>query len=266
MADIRYDVAGPVATITLDRPEKLNAFTHDTVRELRAAVAEATADTRVVGIVVTGAGRGFCAGLDAAVLGTTTAAGSAGRPAVDPAEVPGLFTWLLAVDKPVIAAVNGVAAGGGFVLAVMADLRFASPAASFTTVFSKRGLIAEHGTTWVLPRLVGHGRALDLLWSSRRVDAAEAHRVGLVEHLTGDDDLLEQAHAYVADLAENVSPASMRDTKRLVYRQWSLAYEQALRETEEVQWQAMDRPDAAEGARALIERRPAAFARLGREG
>lgn len=266
MGDIRYDVTDPVATITLDRPEKLNAFTFETLAEIRAAVAEAEADPRVVGIVVTGAGRGFCAGLDAAALAATATGGSATRPDVDPAEVPGIFTWLLAVDKPVIAAVNGVAAGGGFVLAVMADLRFASPAASFTSVFSKRGLISEHGTTWVLPRLVGHGRALDLLWSSRKVDGAEAHRMGLVEHLTGDDDLLEQAHAYVADLAANVSPASLRDTKRLVYRQWALDHEQALRETEEVQWQAMDRPDAAEGARSLLERRAPSFARLGREG
>jgi enoyl-CoA hydratase/carnithine racemase len=266
VGDIRYDVTDPVATITLDRPEKLNAFTFDTLLEVRAAVAEAEADPRVVGIVVTGAGRGFCAGLDAAALGATAAGGSAGRPDVDPDEVPGIFTWLLAVDKPVIAAVNGVAAGGGFVLAVMADLRFASPAASFTSVFSKRGLIAEHGTTWVLPRLVGHGRALDLLWSSRRVDGAEAHRIGLVEHLTGEDDLLEQAHAYVADLAANVSPASMRDSKRLVYRHWAAAYQQALRETDDAQWEAMDRSDVVEGSRALLERRPASFARLGRKG
>ena len=131
--------------------------------------------------------------------------------------MPGLFTWLLSIPKPVIAAVNGVAAGGGFVLAVMSDLRIASTAGSLTTIFSKRGLIAEHGTTWILPRLVGAGAALDLLWSSRKIDAAEAHRIGLVQQVVEPDALLAAARQYIVDLAENVSPASLADTKRLVY-------------------------------------------------
>lgn len=103
--------------------------------------------------MITGAGRGFCSGLDAGVLAEATAAGSGAKPVTD--DVPGLFTWLLSIPKPVIAAVNGVAAGGGFVLAAMSDLRIASNAATFTTIFSKRGLVAEHGTSWIVPRLVG---------------------------------------------------------------------------------------------------------------
>ena len=165
-----------------------------------------------------------------------------------------------------IAAVNGVAAGGGFVLTVMSDVRIASTAATFTTIFSKRGLIAEHGTTWIVPRLVGAGNALDLLWTSRRIDAAEAHRMGLVQHLCEPDDLLATARQYVVDLAEQVSPASLRDTKRLVYRHLGIGYEDALEETEVVQYEALDRIDAKEGSMALLEKRAPAFPRLGAEG
>jgi len=261
VTEIRCEIDDPVALITLDRPDKLNALTYPMLAEFRAAVERASNDPAVVGIIVTGEGRGFCSGLDASVLGETTTAGSSSRPKTD--DVPGLFTWLLSVPKPVIAAVNGVAAGGGFVLAVMADIRIASTAGSFTSIFSKRGLIAEHGTTWIVPRLVGAGAALDLLWTSRKIDAHEAHRVGLVHSVVEPDELLGAARAYVVDLAENVSPASLADTKRLVYRHLGVGYEDALRETDEVQYAALDRVDAKEGAAALLEKRAASFPRLG---
>jgi enoyl-CoA hydratase/carnithine racemase len=266
---VGYEVDDPVAVITLNRPEKLNALTYPMLKAFRSAVDAAEADRRVVGIVITGAGRGFCAGLDAEVLKATTSPGGrsvaeGGAPAPSD-EVPGLFTYLLAVGKPVIAAVNGPAAGGGFVLAVMSDIRFASTAGSFTTVFSKRGLISEHGTSWILPRLLGAGRALDLLWSSRKVDAAEALRLGLVEDVVEPDDLLARARRYVVELAEVASPGSLRDTKRLVYAHLGIGYPDALREADRVQWEAIARPDALEGALSLIERRPPNFARIGAE-
>ncbi len=264
MSEIRYEVDDPVATITLDRPDKLNALTMGMLRELREAVDAAAGDPRVVGIVITGAGRGFCSGLDAAVLGATATAGSSSRQRTD--EVPGMFTWLLEVPKLIIAAVNGVAAGGGFVLATMADIRICSTAGSFVTIFSKRGLIAEHGMTWALPRLIGTGAALDLLWSSRKIDAAEAHRLGLVQAVVEPDDLLAAAHRYVGDLAANVSPASMADTKRLVYRHAGIGYPEALEEVDEVQYGALDRIDAKEGAAALLEKRAPAFPRLASPG
>ena len=263
-AGIVYEVEDPVATIRLDRPERLNAFTHETLAALREAVDAAASDSAVVGIIVTGTGRGFCAGLDAAALAETTSRGSAARDTDAPASdtVPGLFTYLLDVPKPVVAAVNGVAAGGGLVLAAMCDVRFASTEASFTTVFSKRGLIAEHGTSWILPRLLGPGRALELLWSSRRIDAEEALRIGLVEFLTEPDRLLERATGFVRELAENISPASMRDTKRLVYRHLGVGYPEALREADAVQWESLDRVDAKEGVQSFLERRPPRFPRL----
>jgi enoyl-CoA hydratase/carnithine racemase len=263
VTEIRYEVDDPVALITLDRPDKLNALTHPMLGAFREAVTAATADPAVVGIVVTGEGRGFCSGLDASVLGQTTTAGSSSRPTTTADDVPGMFTWLLAIPKPIIAAVNGVAAGGGFVLAVMADIRIASTAGSFTSIFSKRGLIAEHGTTWIVPRLVGAGAALDLLWTSRKIDAHEAYRIGLVQQVVEPDDLVAAARRYVVDLAENVSPASIADTKRLVYRDLGVGYEDALREIDEVQYAALDRIDAKEGAAALLEKRGPSFPRLG---
>ncbi|HYD10058.1 MAG TPA: enoyl-CoA hydratase-related protein [Acidimicrobiales bacterium] len=263
-SEISYEVDDPVAVITLRRPDALNALTYPMLAELREAVTSAEADTRVVGIVVTGEGRGFCSGLDASVLQQTATTGSSGRQDTGK-ETPGLFTWLLSVGKPIIAAQNGVAAGGGFVLAAMADLRFASTDAWFTTVFSKRGLIAEHGMTWILPRIVGSGRALDLLWSSRKVDAEEGYRMGFFDRVVAPDELLPAAMQYVRDLAEQVSPASLQDTKRLVYRHLGMGYDEALREADLATWAAMDRIDAKEGAMALLERRPAQFPRVGEQ-
>ena len=214
---IHYEVTDPVAVITLNRPEVLNAFHYPMLDEIRAAVTEAVADPAVVGIVVTGEGRGFCAGLDASVLAKTTEGGSGGRPPVDEHVLPGLFSYFTQQPKPIVAAVNGVTAGGGFVLATMCDLRFASTDAAFTAVFTKRGLIAEHGTTWILPRLIGTGAALDLLWSSRKIGAEEALQLGLVQRVVAPDELLPLATGYVADLAANVAPKALADTKRLVY-------------------------------------------------
>jgi enoyl-CoA hydratase/carnithine racemase len=265
---VAVTVDDPVAVIRLDRPATLNALTYPMLGAFRRAVDAAAADRRVVGIVVTGTGRGFCSGLDASVLQQTVGAGSASMgsaPAPGRDEVPGLFSYLLAVPKPVIAAVNGVAAGGGLVLAALCDIRIAGPSASFTTIFSRRGLAAEHGTSWILPRLLGPGHALDLLWTSRRIDAAEAHRIGLVERLS-EGDPVEAAVAYVRELADTVSPASLADAKPLVYAHLGTDYPEALFEIDAVTRAALDRPDAREGAAALIEKRAPRFERLGADG
>jgi enoyl-CoA hydratase/carnithine racemase len=260
---IRYEVTDPVATITLNRPEVLNAFHYPMLAEIRAAIEAASADQRVVATIVTGEGRGFCAGLDASVLAATTEGRTEGRPAISDDELPGLFSYFTQQPKPIIAAVNGVTAGGGFVLATMCDLRFASTQAAFTVVFSKRGLVAEHGSTWLLPRQVGIGAALDLLWSSRKIDAAESLRIGLVQHVVEPDQLLSTAAAYIADLAANVSPASLADTKRMVYAHSGMELRPSLLDADAATWAAVGRSDAREGARSLLERRPPTFDRLG---
>ena len=175
-----------------------------------------------------------------------------------------MFSYFLRVPKPIIAAVNGVAAGGGFVLAALCDLRFASSAASFTSIFTKRGLVAEHGISWTVPRLIGTGRALDLFWTSRRIDAAEAARIGLVEFVVEPAELVDAASRYVAELAATVSPEALADTKRMVYAHFGEGYTTALPDADETAWRAVARPDAREGAQALLEKRAAKFARLGK--
>src|SRR3954451_10173746 len=164
----------------------MKAFTFPMIRAIGEAVDAATDDPAVGAIVITGLGRAFSAGLDMTTL-SNTADGQRDTRQPPRSERPPRFASLLAAPKPVVAAVNGVAAGGGMVLAMMCDLRFAADTASFTTAFSKRGLIAEHGTAWLLPRLLGTSRALDLLWSARRIDAAEAYRMGFVDRVTPAD-------------------------------------------------------------------------------
>ena len=235
-----------VTRVVMNRPETLNALTYPMLAAFREAVDAAVTDTRVVGIVVTGEGRGFCSGLDASVLQATATAGSSTRPKASN-DVPGLFTWLLRVPKPVISAVNGVAAGGGFVLTAMSDIRIASTAGSFTTIFSKRGLIAEHGMTWLVPRLLGIGNALDLLWTSRLFSAARqgSLRVAAERHRA----LATGAARCVSDRSPRRATCSDGGRSR---RQSS------------VRRAAKPRPpQRAAGAAALIEKRGPSFPRLG---
>ncbi|MGF1598977.1 MAG: enoyl-CoA hydratase-related protein [Acidimicrobiales bacterium] len=260
MSEIVYEVEDPVATITLNRPERLNAMTSSLFRSFREAVDEAAADPAVVGIVITGAGRAFSAGLDTDALAAIAEAGASDDRA-EPGVRKGLFSYLTQVPKPVIAAVNGVAAGGGYVLATMCDLRFGGPDTRFTTVFSKRGLVAEHGVTWTTPRLVGLGNALDLLWSSRMVDADEAYRLGLLEYLVADP--LGGAQSYVRNLATTVSPVTMADTKRMVWDHAGRNVDDSLDDMWEVVMGQFQRPDVAEGVDSFLEKRPPDFSRLG---
>lgn len=264
--DIEYELAGSAAIIRLNRPETLNAFTHKTLEEIRHAVDTAAANPQVVGIVITGNGRGFSSGLDSSVLASVTSGEtqphSAG-PKED--ELPGIFSYLLRVPKPVIAAINGVAAGGGLILALMSDIRIASTTAAFTTVFLKRGLIAEHGSSWILPRLVGIGRALDLLWMSDKISAQEALQLGLIEKLAEPENLVADAVAYVERLAVTSAPAAIAETKKLVYAHLGTSYEEALKQADDSTNRFVVRDDAREGAMALLEKRAPNFERLGKK-
>jgi enoyl-CoA hydratase/carnithine racemase len=260
-SNVEYEVRESAAIVRLNRPARLNAFTFQMIAEIRAVVDRAANDDHAIGIVITGTGRAFSAGLDTGDL-ARSASGEAPRAEPGPNELPALFGYLLRIPKPVIAAVNGVTAGGGFVLAMMCDLRFASSEATFTTAFSKRGLIAEHGTSWLLPRIVGNSRALDLLWSSRRFDAAEALRIGFVDRVVEPARLMDAACGYLRELATNVSPRSLAVMKSQIYRHWSLGLEPALRDTDALMTEALAHPDATEGVASFVERRPPRFARL----
>jgi len=226
-----YHVVNRVATITLNRPEKLNAWTATMENEVRASVDEAERDDNVRVIVLTGAGRGFCAGADMSLLSSVAAQGlseevraRASRPSGTTGDGGGLrpdfqkkFSYFLATGKPILAALNGPTVGLGLVIALYCDLRLASDAARFSTTFAQRGLIAEYGMAWMLPRIVGLPNALDLLLSARQVSAAEALHMGLVNQVFAQGDFLTRVEEYAADLASRVSPRSLRVIKRQVY-------------------------------------------------
>lgn len=223
---ILYSVEHGVATVTLNRPHKLNAWTHRMAAELREAMRLADADDAVRVIVLTGAGRGFCAGADMDLLGGIGAAagheddGVPRLPPYDPesrADFHGPFSYFPAVSKPVLCALNGVAAGLGFVYPLYCDIRFASADAYFLSGFSRRGAIAEHGCAWLLSKLVGMANAFDLMYSGRKVSADEAQRMGLVNRVVSADGLMAETMAYAGMLATEVSPRALRVMKRQIW-------------------------------------------------
>jgi enoyl-CoA hydratase/carnithine racemase len=270
---ILYEVADPVATITLNRPEFLNAWTSRMAAEVKHAVARAEEDPQVVAIVITGAGRGFCAGADLKGLKSISEGGGldevpaelAGADPGDPEageDFRGAYTYLLSVRKPVIAAINGPVAGMAVPIVLCADMRFASERAIFTTAFSQRGLVAEWGIAWLLPRLVGPAHALDLLFSSRRVDADEACRLGLVNRVLPHDELLGFVNDYVGALGTSCSPSSMMIMKRQVYQQLSAALGPSEKDAVRLMVESFKRPDFREGVMSFLEKRPPKFKRI----
>jgi enoyl-CoA hydratase/carnithine racemase len=267
---ILYEVAEPLATLTLNRPERLNAFTTRMGEEIKHAVARAETDPAVVAIVLTGAGRGFCAGADMDDLRSISAGRRGGARAELPADpgdpqvqrFRGPYAWLASVRKPVIAAVNGPVAGMAYAMILYCDLRFASERSLFTTAFSRRGLIAEWGIGWTLPRLVGPAHALDLLFSARRVDASEAERIGLVNRTLPHDELLPFVRRYVEELAANVSPASMQVMKRQVWTSLTREPDEALEEAIRLMRESFDRPDFKEGVESFLQKRSPRFPRV----
>jgi enoyl-CoA hydratase/carnithine racemase len=270
--EILYDVSDPVATITLNRPDRLNAWTDRMAAELRHAVAQAEQDPAAVAIVITGAGRGFCAGADMKMLQSISEGGGIGGTppelAADPGDPEmgedfrGTYTYLLSVRKPVIAAVNGATAGMAVPIACACDLRFASDRAVFMLAFSKRGLIAEWGSSWLLPRLVGPSNALDLLWSSCKVDAQEALRMGLVNRVVPHDELLPTVRKYVEELAAECSPTSLAIMKRQVWQQLTRTLGPSEKEAVKLMLESFERPDFREGVRSFLEKRPPKFRRI----
>ncbi|MFP6815330.1 MAG: enoyl-CoA hydratase-related protein [Pseudomonadales bacterium] len=271
--DIIYALQDPVAIITMNRPDKLNAFTTRMLAEIRHAIAAAEKDERVVGIVLTGAGRGFCAGMDMGSLDNTSSGAREEREDLSDlaAEVGDssmgdnfttTYSYLLSVRKPLLGAINGARAGLGFVFAMLADMRFVERDAKFTTSFSQRGLIAEHEVSWILPRLIGTGRALDILWSSRKFDGAEAERLGIAERLVEPGESLAAASRFIEQLAASASPTSLRVMKSQAYRHLNMGLGDAMRETNEWMATSIKQEDFTEGVRSFIERRPPQFKRI----
>jgi len=268
-----YTVADRIATITLNRPDKLNAWTATMDQEVRAAMSEAERDSDVRVIILTGAGRGFCAGADMSLLGAIAQEGLEGYRGPESflrntsngerqdvrADFQKKYSYFPSIQKPVIAAVNGPAVGLGFILTLYCDLRFASETARFGTAFAKRGLIAEYGLAWMLPRLIGPANALDMLFSARLVDASEALRMRLVNQVFPQDSFMQNVYAYAKDLANNVSPRSMGIIKSQVYNAMFQTLSEAFESAEEEMVKSLQCEDFKEGVAHFVEKRAPVF-------
>jgi enoyl-CoA hydratase/carnithine racemase len=241
-----------VATVTLNRPERMNAWTQEMEDRYFAVLDDLQADPDVRAIVVTGAGRGFCPGLDMEDL----AGASQGR---SPRDARQTMLHALGIMKPMVAAINGACAGIGLVQALACDVRFAAAGARMTTSFARRGLVAEFGAPWFLERIVGHANALDLLLSARTIDAAEARGLGLVNWVVDGERVVEAATAYAADVAANCSPVAMAAIKQQVYDDWFRTAAAAEEDWRRLIGETHRKSDFREGVASYVERRPPRF-------
>ncbi len=253
------DVADGVATVTLNRPERLNAWTQELERDYFDALTQCAASAEVRAIVVTGAGRGFCAGADMQEL---QGLGENGVAAEDVERERTPQTYAMSLPKPIVAAINGPCAGIGLVQALMCDVRFVAEDAKLTTAFARRGLVAEHGISWILPRLVGPARALDLLLSGRVFFGSEAAALGVANRALPREHVLEHALAYARELATQCSPASMAAMKRQVYAALAQPLEVALADADRLMLESFTGADFVEGVTSFVERREPSFAPL----
>ncbi len=268
---ILYDVTGWVATITLHRPDKLNAWTRHMEQEVQSALEAAASDDAVRAIVLSGSGKGFCAGADMSLLSALSASSGkdgAGSPIRSEDLGSGIggsghfrrkHAWLAEIPKPIIAAVHGPAVGLGFVLTLYCDFRLAAENARFSTIFAKRGLVAEYGLAWMLPRIVGLPAAIDMLLTARMVDASEALQIGLVHRVLPEEGFLAAAQEFARALATSVSPRSVAIMKKQLYsaqmQDFAAAYDYSLEEMAA----GFSSEDFKEGVAHFVEKRAPNF-------
>lgn len=269
--EILYEVSEALATITLNRPERLNAWTLRMGAEVRDAFLRADRDESVRVIIVTGAGRGYCAGADLEMLQGLSGSGgdlaSAELPLAEPIPVEpgsqrafaGEYSYPMGLKKPVIAAVNGVAAGLGLSYMLFYDMRIASDRARFGTVFAHRGLVAEHGSAWLLPRLIGTANACDLLFSGRMIGADEALRMGLVNRVVPHAALRRSVRAFAKDLATRCSPRALRIMKRQIYEGYFTDLDTAIQVADREMLASFATEDFGEGVASFVQKRPPRF-------
>ncbi|MEO0551265.1 MAG: enoyl-CoA hydratase-related protein [Pseudomonadota bacterium] len=265
-----YEVSDEIATITLNRPHRGNAWTGRMHTEYRYLLGQAEDDREVRAIIVTGAGDRFCVGGDSKALDGHSKSGGydAGTPVDlvtpgDEAFAPFRedFAYHFALAKPVIAAVNGAAAGVGLVLPCYADIRFAVPGAKLTTAHGPLNLPAEYGLSWLLPRLIGGSRAMELLLSSRKFLTDEAFEIGLVHRLVPANKLLTDTRAYVCDMIERVAPEALRQSKRQTYLDFHRDVGASVREANDLLNTMVKQDDYKEAIKAFLEKRPANWAK-----
>lgn len=263
---VKYDVADHIATLTLSRPHRMNAWTGRMHTEYRWVLANADKDPDVRVIILTGEGRGFCAGADTAALEGHSEKGGYDPGTPDPLAEPGFgvrddfdasWAFHFGISKPIIAAINGPAAGVGLVLACYADLRFAAQGVKFTTAHGRFNFPAEFGLSWVLPRLIGLTHANDLLLSSRVFLSEEAYEMGMLNKVLPKDELMPHVQAYAKNLAENVAPGSLRATKLQIYSDQHRDIASSVHHADELLNSMSREPDYTEGLRAFMEKRKA---------
>ena len=269
---ILYDIHERVATITMHRPDRLNAWTPRMGHELYEAFQAAGADPNVRAIVITGSGRGYCAGADMDSLRSIQSAedGEAARAETAPAarhdadtrtsgaSHPALATsyaYPCSIPKPIIAAINGPVAGLGFTHMLYYDIRIASDRARFTTAFARRGLVAEHGSSWMLPRLVGMAHACELFFSGRVVEADEAATMGLVNRVVPHEELMARVYETASELATLSSPRSIGVMKRMLYTHQFTDLATATADADEEMLASFPSEDFREGVASFLEKR-----------
>jgi enoyl-CoA hydratase/carnithine racemase len=258
---IRYEVADGVLTITLNRPDRLNAFTETMMNELIAAFDASDADDEVRAVIVTGEGRGFCAGADLQKGGDTFD----WRERAASGDVPrdgGGRVVLRIYDslKPVIAAINGPAVGVGITMTLPMDIRLAAHNAKIGFVFARRGIVPEACSSWFLPRLVGISQAMEWVATGRVFDAEEALNGGLVRSLHGPDDLLAYAHALAREIADNTAPVSVALARKLMWRGLGASHPMAAHQADSrAMFSRGQSADAVEGVTSFLEKRPASY-------
>ncbi len=251
-----YEVRDGVALVTFNRPERNNGMTGALELAYFARLSQANDDADARAIVVTGSGRAFCPGADL---------GGAKNPGDEPLpNTKVATTFPLTIDKPMVAAINGGCAGVGLVQALQCDVRFAATQARFTTAFARRGLIAEYGIAWLLPRVVGFANASDLLITGRTFDAAEALRVGLVSAVVDRADIVEHALAYAREAGNNTSPSSMATIKRQLQEYQTMGLDEAVADSDRLMRLSTLGADFKEGVGSFLEGRPPAFPPLGK--
>lgn len=267
---ILYAVDQGIATLTFNRPGKLNALTPEMLNLFFVRVAEAAADPEVRVIVITGAGRGFSAGLDLGVIGS----GASSRLVTETGLAPqwgdeigpelrrffsGGWNGLITSRKPTIAAVNGPAFGWGFILSLHCDMRFAARSALFNATFARLGVPGEKGSAWLLTRLIGTARAADLLYTARRIDGAEAERLGLVNALFDDDALMAHVMDYARNIGANSAPRALAAMKAQIWTAIDDSYDTGFAAADHEQELASRTEDFREGIASLREKRPPVF-------
>jgi enoyl-CoA hydratase/carnithine racemase len=260
-SEIIYDKQDKVAIVTLNRPERMNAITPTLATELKEAMLDADRDPAIAAIVATGAGKSFCPGMDMGVL-QAAAERKKGEPApVRTVDIDhhSLFGFMLRMRKPIIGALNGNCVGMGLSMALHFDIRIAGEGTRMSAIFVRRGLSVEHGSSWLLPRLVGMSHAMDLALTGRIISAQEALAMGLVSRVVADAELLNSAIEAARDIATNCSPTAMAEAKRMLWQHLGADYQMATDDSTTIMFSMFKQGDFKEGVMAFVQKRPPRF-------